>query len=58
VAGHEAVFNKLWTCCQRCQGSFHQDILCTNRDCPIFYKRKKVQKDLKDAHDALSRFDF
>lgn len=58
VAQHEAVFNKLWTCCQRCQGSFHQDILCTNRDCPIFYKRKKVQKDLKDAHDALARFDF
>lgn len=58
VAGHEGVFAKLWTQCQRCQGSFHQDILCSNRDCPIFYKRKKVQKDLADAQDALDRFAF
>lgn len=58
VAQGEALFNKLWTCCQRCQGSFHQDILCSNRDCPIFYKRKKVQKDLRDAQDALDRFNF
>ncbi|KAM3570512.1 hypothetical protein VYU27_007436, partial [Nannochloropsis oceanica] len=58
VAAHEGVFSKLWTQCQRCQGSFHQDILCSNRDCPIFYKRKKVQKDLADAQDALDRFSF
>jgi DNA polymerase delta subunit 1 len=32
--------------------------LCSNRDCPIFYKRKKVQKDLADAQDALDRFAF
>jgi len=24
VAAHEGVFSKLWTQCQRCQGSFHQ----------------------------------
>lgn len=33
----------LWTQCQRCQGSLHQDVLCTSRDCPIFYRRKKVR---------------
>lgn len=27
-----------------------------SRDCPIFYKRVKVQKDLKEAQDALDRF--
>ena len=32
---------RLWTECQRCQGSFHQDVICSNKDCPIFYKRKK-----------------
>jgi hypothetical protein len=21
------------------QGSLHQDVLCTSRDCPIFYRR-------------------
>ena len=49
-------FSRLWTQCQRCQGSLHQDVLCTNNDCPIFYRRKKVQKDLKDAHATLERY--
>lgn len=35
-------YSKLWTQCQRCQGSLLQDVLCTSRDCPIFYRRKKV----------------
>eukprot|EP00118_Oscarella_pearsei_P010957 m.70078 g.70078 ORF g.70078 m.70078 type:complete len:1078 (+) comp35658_c0_seq2:34-3267(+) len=52
----EDKFSRLWTQCQRCQGSFHQDILCTSRDCPIFYMRKKVQKDLKDQDGLLARF--
>ena len=39
------------------QGDMHKDVLCTSRDCPIFYKRKKVQKDLKSAQETLSRFD-
>jgi hypothetical protein len=25
-------------------------------DCPIFYKRKKVQKDLGEAQEGLDRF--
>jgi len=25
----ETKFNRLWTQCQRCQGSLHEDILCT-----------------------------
>ena len=40
----EQSFAALWTQCQRCQGSLHQDVLCSSRDCPIFYRRKKVQK--------------
>lgn len=54
----EEQFNRLWTQCQRCQGSLHQDVLCTSRDCPIFYRRRKAQKDLKEAEGQLSRFDF
>lgn len=35
----EMEFARLWTCCQRCQGSVTQDVICTNNDCPIFFKR-------------------
>ncbi|CAE7585421.1 POLD1 [Symbiodinium microadriaticum] len=58
VNDQQHVFNRLWTECQHCQGSFHQEVLCSNRDCPIFYKRKKVQIDLKAAQDALDRFSW
>ncbi|KAF9078186.1 DNA polymerase family B-domain-containing protein [Rhodocollybia butyracea] len=49
-------FSRLWTQCQRCQGSLHQDVLCTSKDCPIFYMRKKAQKDVEDANAVLERF--
>ncbi|KAK2726361.1 DNA polymerase delta catalytic subunit-like [Artemia franciscana] len=52
----EEKFSKLWTQCQRCQGSLHEDILCTSRDCPIFYMRKKVQKDLSEQEKTMRRF--
>jgi len=53
----QSQFSELWTQCQRCQGSLHQDVLCTNGDCPIFYKRKKVQKDIQEAQTIIDRFD-
>jgi len=53
----EAQFSALWTQCQRCQGSLHQDVLCRSRDCPIFYRRMKVQKELGEAQTTLARFD-
>ncbi|XP_057299818.1 DNA polymerase delta catalytic subunit-like [Hydractinia symbiolongicarpus] len=52
----EEKFNKLWTQCQRCQGSLHEDVLCTSRDCPIFYMRKKTQKDLAQQDLLVQRF--
>ncbi|KAH8556666.1 DNA polymerase family B-domain-containing protein [Umbelopsis sp. PMI_123] len=54
----EVRFSRLWTQCQRCQGSLHQDVLCTSKDCPIFYMRKKVQKDMQDSAGALNRFNY
>jgi DNA polymerase delta subunit 1 len=54
----ESLFGRLWTQCQHCQGSLHQDVLCTSRDCPIFYRRKKAQKDLSEAETQLERWDF
>lgn len=52
----DAQFSSLWTQCQRCQGSLHQDVLCASRDCPIFYRRMKVQKELGEAQTTLERF--
>lgn len=30
--------------------------ICFSRDCPIFYMRKKVQKDLADQDKLIQRF--
>ncbi|OUM64108.1 hypothetical protein PIROE2DRAFT_66246 [Piromyces sp. E2] len=54
----EKKYARLWTQCQRCQGSLHQDIICTSKDCPIFYMRKKIQKDMKDSTKLIERFKF
>lgn len=53
----EVEFARLWVCCQRCQSSLASDVICTNKDCPIFFKRKRAQKDVEDAVKQLSRFD-
>ena len=52
----ERIFADLWSQCQRCQGSILQDIICQNRDCPIFYQRFKVKKDLNMMKDIMERF--
>ncbi|KAK2445058.1 recovery protein [Trifolium repens] len=58
VSDLEILFGRLWTQCQECQGSLHQDVLCTSRDCPIFYRRKKAQKDMAEARLQLDRWSF
>ncbi|KAL2347216.1 hypothetical protein Fmac_001216 [Flemingia macrophylla] len=58
VSDLEILFGRLWTQCQECQGSLHQDVLCTSRDCPIFYRRKKAQKDMAEAKLQLDRWNF
>ncbi|XP_064100186.1 DNA polymerase delta catalytic subunit-like [Macrobrachium nipponense] len=52
----EEKFARLWTQCQRCQGSIHEEVICTSRDCPIFYMRKKVQLELSDQDKLVRRF--
>ena len=52
----ETSFNRLWAQCQRCSGSLHQDVLCTARDCPIFYRRKKTQVDLVEQQQKVNTF--
>ncbi|KAM3963556.1 LOW QUALITY PROTEIN: DNA polymerase delta 1, catalytic subunit [Aphomia sociella] len=49
-------FSRLWTECQRCQGSLHEEVLCTNRDCTIFYMRKKMGMELDAQEKNVLRF--
>ncbi|KAK4127612.1 hypothetical protein N657DRAFT_641619 [Parathielavia appendiculata] len=58
VSDLEVRFGRLWTQCQRCQGSMHCEVICSSKDCPIFYMRMKAKKDLEDANKELARFDF
>ena len=57
VSELEVRFGRLWTQCQRCQGSMHNEVICSSRDCPIFYMRMKAKKDVEDAGKELERFD-
>jgi len=58
VREKEMKFQRLWTQCQSCQGSMHQEVICTANDCPIYYMRTKVHKDLQEAQQSLSKFDI
>ncbi|KAI1391491.1 DNA polymerase family B-domain-containing protein [Hypoxylon trugodes] len=58
VSDLEVRFGRLWTQCQRCQGSMHCEVICSSKDCPIFYMRMKAKKDVEDASKELKRFDF
>ncbi|MCJ1412488.1 DNA-directed DNA polymerase delta [Ptychographa xylographoides] len=57
VSDLEVRFSRLWTQCQRCQGSMHCEVICSSKDCPIFYMRMKAKKDVEDAGKDLTRFD-
>ena len=58
VSDLEVRFGRLWTQCQRCQGSMHCEVICSSKDCPIFYMRMKAKKDVEDVGKELRRFDF
>lgn len=58
VSDLEVRFGRLWTQCQRCQGSMHCEVICSSKDCPIFYMRMKAKKDLEDGNKELKRFDY
>lgn len=51
----EEYYARLWTECQRCQGSMLDPVICSNRDCGIFYRRAKTRKDIQQEQADLSR---
>lgn len=55
VEKKKITFSKCWVECQRCQSSLCNEVLCVNRDCPIFYMRTKVMKDLEGDIEKLEQ---
>jgi len=51
----EAEYNRLWTNCQRCQGSLLQPVICSNRDCDVFYRRAKARRDVENIQESIKR---
>jgi DNA polymerase delta subunit 1 len=51
----EAEYNRLWTNCQRCQGSLIQPVICSNRDCDVFYRRAKARRDVESIQESMKR---
>lgn len=43
LADLERTRDDLWTTCRECQGNDELPVLCTNRDCDIFYERTLVK---------------
>lgn len=46
----EERFSRLWTQCQRCQGSLHEDVLCTRYQLFSFSSRNLQYCNLKKEH--------
>lgn len=56
VRNLEEKFARLWTQCQRCSGSLHNEVLCSNKNCDIFYMRVKARKELQEKVKDLSKW--
>ncbi|AJU60531.1 Pol3p [Saccharomyces cerevisiae YJM248] len=52
----EEKYSRLWTQCQRCAGNLHSEVLCSNKNCDIFYMRVKVRKELQEKVEQLSKW--
>mmetsp|Transcript_37724 Transcript_37724/g.82885 ORF Transcript_37724/g.82885 Transcript_37724/m.82885 type:complete len:1030 (+) Transcript_37724:59-3148(+) len=51
----EREYNKLWTQCQRCQGSLLHPVICSNRDCDIFYRRVGARREIYNLQESMQR---
>ena len=59
-------FEKIKATCVACQKTdndprdekSYDDILCSNSDCPIFYKRKRVQMDVETQRELAEKLAF
>lgn len=57
VREKEQAFAELWSAAQRIHNTIHTDIMCTGDGCACqFYRRKKVQADIRLAQEVLDKF--
>lgn len=53
----ELRYSELWAAAQRIHGTVHSDIMCTGDACGCqFYRRKKVQADIRMCQEVLDKF--
>eukprot|EP00934_Nitzschia_sp_Nitz4_P009093 Nitzschia sp. Nitz4//scaffold3_size479765//74873//78343//NITZ4_000028-RA/size479765-processed-gene-0.52-mRNA-1//1//CDS//3329550542//9083//frame0 len=53
----ELRYASLWSAAQRIHGSVHSDIMCTGDGCACqFYRRKKVQADIRICQETVDKF--
>ena len=55
LASKQEEFGRLWSQCQRCMGNMHQDVICSSRDCPLFYRRTQVKYTMTELQKKLDR---
>lgn len=48
-------YHLCWSECQRCMGSVMNEVICVNRDCPIFYTRTKIKKELEPLQEKVNK---
>ncbi|KAL7719301.1 DNA polymerase [Entamoeba marina] len=58
VRSAESAFHRVMTQCQECMRSHHREIICSNKDCPIFYMRVKVQQVIDDKRSLIENFEW
>ena len=44
---------KMMVECNNCQKFVNNPVICANFDCPIFYKRLKVKKEVEEHEEQL-----
>lgn len=54
----EEEYGRLWTQCQRCQGSLMETVICSNSDCEIFYRRARARKDVQILQERMSKLNI
>ncbi|OEU20464.1 DNA polymerase delta catalytic subunit [Fragilariopsis cylindrus CCMP1102] len=53
----EKSYAELWSAAQRIHNTYHSDIMCRGDGCACqFYRRKKVQADIRLAQEVLDKF--
>jgi DNA polymerase delta subunit 1 len=53
----EKTYAELWSSAQKIHNTVHSDIMCTGDGCACqFYRRKKVQADIRVAQEVLDKF--